>query len=400
MAANDEPIDDEELLALTKVHFHPSGKPNRSAIANAMGKSESGIRRSLARIARKGLLTHIAPAMPGFEITKVTSKQDDGSYVTQKPEADDLKDKIPEGHIVERSTLKIGDDWYKTRLSHTALTREAIEEMFEDYRGKSEILLPPARTDPTRLAFYPTADIHLGLLAWHRDSERDWDLAIAERELLKAHSDLIRGTPSTQTAILLDLGDQFHMNDQTNATPMHKHRLDVDGRFPKVAKTGVKIRKAMIEMALQNHERVIYRGVPGNHDPEAQMWLSIALSCFFENNPRVIIDDDPSEFWFYEFGKTFLAANHGHKVKPNMLPGIMAADRPEIWGRTRYKYAFSGHIHREKSGEELGVAWETMRTINPGDNYSHTGGWRSGHELTSITFSAETGRGPRQYVPV
>src|ERR1700734_384096 len=99
MAANDEPIDDEELLALTKIHFHPSGKPNRTAIAHARGRSEAGIPRALARIARRGLLTHLTAAMPGFEITKVTSKQDDGSYVTQKPEADDLKDKIPEGHI-------------------------------------------------------------------------------------------------------------------------------------------------------------------------------------------------------------------------------------------------------------------------------------------------------------
>jgi hypothetical protein len=225
-------------------------------------------------------------------------------------------------------------------------------------------------------------------------------LAIAERELIKTHGELIRGTPSTQTAILLDLGDQFHANDQTNATPMHRHRLDVDGRFHKVAKAAVRIRRAMIEMALQHHEYVIYRGVPGNHDPEAQNWLSIALSCFFDNHPRVTIDDDPSEFWAHEFGKTFLYANHGHRVKPDELPGLMAADHPEAWGRTRFKYAFSGHIHRERSGEKLGVVWETLRTINPGDNYSHTGGWRSGHELTSITFSAETGRGPRQYVPV
>lgn len=390
---------DEDLLAALDQHRHPDGKPNSSALAGTFGVRRSTIQARLAKLAIQGRMLSEGPAMPGFEITKVTSKQDDGSFITQKPEKQSGV-ALPEGHILERATIKVGDDWYKTKLSPNAWTREAIEEMFDDYRGKSEILLPPSHTDPTRLALYPTADLHLGLLAWHRDSGRDWDLAIAERALLKAHSDLIRGTPSTQTAILLDLGDQFHMNDQTNATPMHKHRLDVDGRFPKVAKTGVKIRRAMIEMALQNHERVIYRGVPGNHDPEAQMWLSIALGCFFENNPRVIIDDDPSDFWFYEFGKTFLAANHGHKLKPDALPGIMAADKPEIWGRTQHKYCFSGHIHKERSGEALGVAWETLRTINPGDNYSHTGGWRSGHELTSITFSAETGRGPRQYVPV
>jgi hypothetical protein len=369
------------------------------AIAHELGISASTVNAHLKGAARGGDLG-FKPVLPGFEITKITTKTDDG-YITTRPEQPEAELELPEGHILERTSLKIGDSWYKTKLSPgTQLAREAVLEMVADWRGQSEILVSPTGCDATRLALYPTADLHLGLLAWRRDSERDWDLAIAQRELLTATAELIQLTPPTHTAILLDLGDQFHMNDQTNATPMHKHRLDVDGRFPKVIKAAVKIRKAMIELALQRHEKVIYRGLRGNHDPEAQMWLSIALSEFFENNPRVDIDIDPGDFWHYEFGKVFLFANHGHKVKPDSLPGLMAADHRDVWGRTEHRYAFSGHIHKERSGEALRCRWETLRTPTPGDNYAHTGGWRSGHELTSITYSAETGQRHRQYVPV
>ena len=369
-------VDPDHLLAVLDEHRGRDGSVDVASLAGALGVSPQ-----LARYHVKRLAGH-APA--------------------------DKRFRVPEGHVVKGVSALVDEDgrevqkWIKTQAESAAvsLTREAVMEAVSDWKGKSEILLPPTGCDPTRLALLPTADIHLGLLAWGKDSARDWDLDIARRELLSATSELIQLTPACQTAILLDLGDQFHMNDQSNATPAHGHRLDVDGRFPKVAKAGVKIRRAMIELALQRFERVIYRGVRGNHDPEAQMWLSIALAEFFENNPRVTIDDDPSSFWHFEFGKTFLFANHGDKVKPDRLPGLMAADHPEIWGRTKHKYAFSGHIHRERSGEELGVRWETLRTINPGDNYSFTGGWRSGHELTSITYSAETGQRHRQFVPV
>ena len=390
---------DDDLLAAIGQHRHADGRANTTKIAELLGVRRSTVQERLAKLSRQGRLLTEPAAMPGFEITKVVSKTDDG-YITQRPEQPEEALELPEGHILERASLKVGDSWYKTKLSPNALTREAVAEMFADYRGKSEVLAPPIGADPTRLALYPTADLHLGMLAWRQDSGVDWDLTIAERELIKAYGEIIRLTPSTHTAILLDLGDQFHMNDQTNATPMNKHRLDVDGRFPKVVKAAVRIRRKMIEMALQHHERVMYAAVGGNHDPEAQTWLSYALALLFENHPRVEIDTSPSEFWKYEFGKVFLFANHGHKTKPDKLPELMASDYPEIWGRTAYRYAFSGHIHQQKSGEKMNATWETLRTITPGDNYAYTGGWRSGHELTSITYSAETGQKHRQYVPV
>ena len=73
----------------------------------------------------------------------------------------------------------------------------------------------------------------------------------------------------------------------------------------------LKLRRNLIEMALQKHDKVIYRGLPGNHDPEAQQSLSIALEMFFENNHRVVVDADPSDFWFYQHGLVMLVQGGG-----------------------------------------------------------------------------------------
>jgi len=225
-------------------------------------------------------------------------------------------------------------------------------------------------------------------------------LHIARDTLLRSASELYNCSPNSRTAVLLDLGDYTHSNDQSNATPANKHQLDVDGRFPKIVKEAVKVRRSLIEMALQKHERVIYRGLPGNHDPEVAQMLSIALALFFENNSRVEVDDDPSDFWFYRHGLVMLAGNHGHRTKPMDLPGVMASYRPDIWGATKHRFAFSGHIHHERSGEKHGARWETLRTIAPRDAYGHQHGFMSGRELISITYSARRGQRLRQFIPL
>ena len=78
----------------------------------------------------------------------------------------------------------------------------------------------------------------------------------------------------------------------------------------------------------------------------------------------------------------------------------MAADRPEAWGRTKFRYWLTGHLHTRKAVEFPGVMWETFRTLAPGDAWSHAAGYRSGRDLTSITFHREHGEVARNCINV
>ena len=396
----------DAVLASVDAYRRPDGSINVTALAGHLGLRRTSLQRVLKRLARDGRLG-TKPVLPGFGI-KETSTNGKTTWVRQAPLGDKLE--VQEGEVYkERSVLTDGDlntklIWHKLKQDtpEVALTKDAIREMFAEYRGKAEFIDSPSAVDLDLLTLYPTADVHLGMLAWGKETGTAWDLPIARDTLLRSTSQLIQCSPASHTAIFLDLGDWMHANDQKNATPQSGHQLDVDGRFPKVAKEAVKIRREMIELALQKHEIVIYRGLPGNHDPEAQQWLTIAMSLFFDGNPRVIVDDDPGDFWFYQHGAVMLAGNHGHKMKPDLLPGIMASYQPRMWGNTRHRFAFSGHIHHERSGTDRagGARWETLRTIAPPDAFAHSHGFRDRRELTSITYSAERGQRLRQFMPV
>lgn len=384
----------DQIIALRQ------GGAFQAKIAHDLDIGVATVNRVCQKAAREGQLG-TKPVLDGFEITKITTKQDDGSYITQRPATPDGELELPEGHILERTTLKVGDSWYKTKLSAGAQTKADLIEMLSEYRGKSEIIPRPAGAfDSDLVTVYPTSDLHLGMLAWGRETGTPWDLAIARETVLGSMADLVGGAPRSKTAILVDLGDGTHTNSQSNETPRGHHQLDVDGRFPKVGKEAMRLRVDLIELALQKHEQVIYRGLPGNHDPEVAQMIAIAMALLFERNPRVTVDDDPSDFWFYEHGVVMLCANHGHRTKPEKLPGVMASYRPEMWGRTKVKQAFSGHVHHTRSGEDMSARWETLRTIAPRDAYAHQHGYSAGRELIALTYHNERGLRSRQVVEI
>src|SRR5271165_3077117 len=166
-------------------------------IAHTMGISASTVNRHCQQAARDGKLG-TKPVLDGFEI-KQTSTNGDVTWVKQTHQRGP-KFEVPEGmKLTGVSALVNGDDettklkWMLAREEKQGvqLTREAVMEAVAEWKGKSEILPTPRGCDPRSIAFYPTADRHLGLLAWGKDSERDWDLEIAQREIIATVGELI-----------------------------------------------------------------------------------------------------------------------------------------------------------------------------------------------------------------
>lgn len=317
----------------------------------------------------------------------------------------------PQGHTVKGvSTLydaggNVAMQWVKTKageLSFEEIT-DAIAGAFEEYRGTALVSPPPVSSDPELATIYPLADWHIGLLAWHREVEQDWDLTIAEAAIGKAMERLIARSPSSQTAVVLGLGDLLHADNYDNMTSRSGNKLDVDGRYPKVLKVATKLVLHTVELALQKHEHVIVRLLPGNHDDQSAIAVSLALALRYEGHPRVKVDDDPSRFWWWRWGKTFLGAAHGDMAKMDKLPIIMASRHPVDWGASEHRMIFTGHIHhREKlnAKEVGGVDVESFNSPAAKDAWQFGAGFVSKRSVHSITFHNVDGEESRQRVNV
>jgi len=388
-------LDIEILEETFRVYLECNEKQTETA--KRLGIARSTLQNRLRRIAEKGWLG-TEPVLEGFRISQSTAVYgEDGSlraeFIQQKPEHGEVF-KVPDGHKIKGISALVDQDgkeiikWIKTDSKELAIENLAdyFKTAFAELEGISVSLEPSYVSDETLLTVYPLPDLHHGLLAWGKESGTDWDISIGREVIQNTLAQLISQSRNSKTAIILNLGDYFHADDHKNMTPRSGNILDVDSRYMKMITTGVDLMVSIIEMALTKHENIIVRNLPGNHDLTACVALTVALSAYYAKNKRVTIDIDPSEFFFYHFGTTLIAGNHGHRLKPVDMAIKMACDRPKEWGNSKYRYFYFGHIHHETVKEVGNVRCESFQTVVAKDAHAANGGYMSGRSMTAITI--------------
>lgn len=404
-----QPLDDALYRQAAEAYAACNG--NQSAAARMLKLARPTFMGRLNEAARKGFMD-TAPVLPGYEIKKTSAQYDkngnlEKEWVQQQPGSVG-KFEVPEGHFIRGVSAltdasgQIRQQWVKTwqDKQKTQAYIDAINAAFKGWKGHAKPVKPPKRSEREYLTVYPIADQHVGLLSWGQETGENYDLKIASKRLHDCMQELVAGSRPSRQAIILNLGDWQHADDQRNMTPRSGHQLDVDGRYQKVLRVGIEMMQDCIELALQKHERVIVRNIPGNHDPHASVALTFALAGFYHREKRVTIDTDPSAWWFYRFGDNLLGATHGHRQKPADMAMAMASMRREDWGATRFHHMFFGHIHHITAKEVGDVLVESFRTIASNDAHHAAAGYSSGKSLQSITFHLCAGEKSRNRVNI
>lgn len=286
--------------------------------------------------------------------------------------------------------------WVKSRLDdqkYQEMLTAAAAAMAEELPRLTPLPAPVLDGFAAKLAnLYVLTDIHLGMLAWHREGGANWDLKIAERTVTDMFMLMLDRAQSADTAIICNLGDWFHSDSLVPVTPTSGHVLDQDGRFPKMVKAGIRLMRRVVDEALRRHKRVVVLMAEGNHDLVGSLWLQGLLAAIYEEEPRVEVVESPLPYYALAHGKTALFFHHGHKKKIEQLPLLFAAQFPEIWGQTTKRYAHTGHLHHLDERERPGVKVTQHPTIAARDSHAARGGWLSERQASAVTYHSEFGK--------
>jgi hypothetical protein len=319
-----------------------------------------------------------------------------------------LFETVPAGHHVTKTTTRIDADGrvgmqYVT-AKHDAAQREADMAaawarhvaVYKGLAEPSKFIEHPA--DDDLVALYPLGDPHIGMLAWAPEVGEHFDLKIATRELLTCVRLLVAGAPNAKRAIITNLGDFLHAQDDTQRTPGHGHKLDVDGRSSKVLDAGHALLRAIVDAALEKHEHVTIRNLPGNHDPQVAAGLAMWLRAVYEREPRVTVADAYASYQFDRFGCCLFGWAHGDGAKSDALPLLMANAEREAWGATTEHVWHTGHVHHLSTKEYTGCVVETHRTMAGKDHWHASKGYSAKRSLSVISYHREYGEISRNRV--
>lgn len=312
----------------------------------------------------------------------------------------DMVHAVPDPYIIKGVSTYYNRDgeptgqWVKSSLDQAAY-QAALQAMADGISAgitPRAPIAPPTHTDADLLTVYPLGDPHSGLYAWIKETGQHFDLAEYERINTLAIDAIMSASPKSETALYIDLGDTTHASDDKKRTPGSGHYLDVSGRICEAIESAFKIKVYHIDRLLEHHQNVIFRLNRGNHDPVTAVAISGMVRERYRLNPRVTVVDPYNPYWYYEFGKVMIATAHGDGAKAPQMGPIMATDQAEMWGRTKHRFCFLGHVHHYKGEGFPGVKVEYFGTLAGSDWYSHHAGYRSTREINSITFHRDHGR--------
>lgn len=236
-------------------------------------------------------------------------------------------------------------------------------------------------------------DVHFGAQIWGQETgSDDYDLKIAERDYKTAFSSLIGRTDSyrPEKALLVFGHDQHNADNRQGSTEALTPQNN-DGRYQKVSDISQDCTIWAIDACLQHYGKVEIVMVPGNHDPLSTWHLGRVLKAWYRKVPQVTIDNSPNMKKYWEHGVNMLLLTHGNKGKLENYDKTMAAERPRMWGRTKWREAHTGDKHHRRTIELPGATVRILPSLRPSCAWSAENHFKAIRAAEAYVWSANEG---------
>lgn len=253
---------------------------------------------------------------------------------------------------------------------------DALKELAKKSARVSAITLKPTASGNMLEVNIP--DSHFGKLAWGFETGGpNYDVKIAEEVVERAFESLLAKVGHYRfEEVLLIVGNDILNSDDVEGRTTAGTSVSTDGRYQKTF--GV-VRTLMIRFIERLRAKfkcpVIAIMVPGNHDKLSVWHLGDSLECYFHNYKDVTIENTPRYRKYHSFGKVMLMFTHGDKGKRNDYPLLMATEQPEMFGRSKFWEAHTGHNHMTKVDEQHGVRVRVLSALCPADDWHAENGF-------------------------
>lgn len=224
-------------------------------------------------------------------------------------------------------------------------------------------------------------DLHLGKLAWHRETGEDYDSDIASRRFMQAIDNLLqRARTFGVDRWLLVVGNDLLHTDNIEQTTTAGTPQDVDSRHAKMVETACDLLVEAIDTLLEIAPGTVV-GLPGNHDREEAISIARYLKAWYRNCEAVEVDAEPSPRKYHKYGEVLLGFCHGQEAKIKSLPSVMPVECPEMWADSTYREWHLGHYHKKKEyapiwvNEHQGVRIRHLSSLTGTDAWHHRRGY-------------------------
>jgi hypothetical protein len=244
---------------------------------------------------------------------------------------------------------------------------EELRKEAEQFSPKFPVIKQRSGNKSGNVAEYSIYDHHFGALIWGKETgAADYDTVIAQRAYEDALSALVLRTRDARPErALLVLGNDQQNADNRAGTTERGTQQSMDSRYQKVFDVSKRASLWAVDALLGEFGAVDIVIVPGNHDPLGAWHLGDTLASWYRRCKSVTVDNSPRARKYYEHGVNMLLFTHGNTGKLQDYGSTMAAEQPEMWGRTKWREAHTGDKHHRELLELKGATVRILPSLRP-----------------------------------
>ena len=184
------------------------------------------------------------------------------------------------------------------------------------------------------------------------------------------------------------LGDIFHSDSMVLGTTTKGTRVD-DIDMVKAIEDAKEFLESIIYMAYHCAEHVRINMVVGNHDLSISYVFGQYLKARFQDTSIKFNVKLQHRFACRVNDNIMMCLAHGDLGRRN-LPMIFATEYPGIWGTTKERICFTGHLHHQKKevtspvDDKDGMTIYQQPTIKPNDYYEIKNGYVTSKKMIQL----------------
>lgn len=240
-------------------------------------------------------------------------------------------------------------------------------------------------------------DLHIGKLAWDKETNDDYDIDIAVKRYKDSVMEIMsRINTDTIERILLPIGNDMINVDGKHNTTTSGTPQSCDSRFGKMFRAAKDLVIDTVNW-LSEIAPVDIMVIPGNHDEVTMFTLGEVLDAWYYNNEDVAVFNSPKLRKYYQYGLNMIMFTHGDKEKHSDLGLIAASEEAKMWGETKFREAHIGHLHKSKNisytnvDEFQGYKVRILPSLSGTDAWHHSKGYISQKSAKAFVWHKEAG---------
>lgn len=228
------------------------------------------------------------------------------------------------------------------------------------------------------------ADLHLNKFS------DNYDMEIAKTRFNNA-IDIFLNETSAEECIFV-IGEDYFNIDTINRTTTKGTPQDTEVDIYKMFDFGLKLMIETLHTLSVFFDKVSVILIQGNHDKLLSYMLIKALEQYNFEKRNIIFNSEIKNRKYIEYGNSLIGLGHLDTENKKQKQFLMQNEVKEMYGKSKYNYFISGHLHNYSVEEIGGIQYIRLPSLSGSDNWHNEMGYvTSNKSAMALEFSKEKG---------